>query len=103
MLCLGFLDHAAGLRVTLFDVLLQHLLFNAPLSAAAHLDGFEFTAAYQGVGCRGIDLQLFSNIGEGEESGHVSILPPGMASGAVIHSLTLFGLLTFVRQYLPEQ
>jgi hypothetical protein len=50
LLGLGFLDHAAGLGVALLDVLREHLLLNAPLAPATHLDGFQFTAADQRIG-----------------------------------------------------
>ncbi len=96
-----FLDHAAGLGVTLFDVLLQHLFLDAPLPSATDLDGFQFSAAYQGIGRRRVDLQLFSHIGKSEESGHSSILPLKVPSSAVIHNLMLFGRLTFVPGPMP--
>lgn len=101
LLGFGFLDHAAGLGVTLFDVLLQHLFLDAPLPPTTHLDGFQFSAANQGISRRRVDLQLFSNIGKGEESGHGSILPLKVPFSAVIHSLMWFGRLTFVPGPMP--
>ncbi|ALV42862.1 hypothetical protein AU252_18275 [Pseudarthrobacter sulfonivorans] len=71
------------------------------ITPSTHLDGLQFSAADQGIGRRRVDLQLFSNIGESQESGHSSILPLKAPSGAVIHSLMLFGLLTFVPGSMP--
>ncbi|KQR82692.1 hypothetical protein ASF98_01400 [Arthrobacter sp. Leaf337] len=71
------------------------------ITASAHLDGFEFAATHERIGRRGVDLQLFCYVCKGEESGHVSILPPLASGGAVIHSLALFGLLTFDQAHLP--
>ena len=59
---LGLLDHAAGLRIALFDVLLEHLFFDAPLAAAAHLDGLQFAAADQAHRLPAIDLELLGYV-----------------------------------------
>ena len=88
---LGLFDHAAGLGIALLDVLLEHLLLDTPLAASAHLDCLELAAANERVGGRRVDLELLGNVSESQESGHDSILPPLRPTGAVIHSLRLFG------------
>lgn len=87
---LGLLNHAACLGITLFDVLLKHLLLDAPLAAATHLDCLQFAAADEGIRCRRIDLKLLGYICKRKESGHSPIVPPLVAGDAVIHSLMLF-------------
>jgi hypothetical protein len=98
---LGLLDHPAGFGVALFDVLLKHLFFYAPLAPATHLNGLEFPAPDEGISGRGIDLQLFSYVCKGQESGHTFILPPMTAPEVVIHSLALFERMTFDLAVLP--
>ena len=71
---LGLFNHAAGLGIPLLDVLLQHLFLDAPLPASSDLNGFQLTAADQGVGLRRIYLQLFGDVRQSQESGHVTIL-----------------------------
>jgi hypothetical protein len=65
------------------------------ITPSPDLDGFEFPAADQRISCGRVDLKLLCNVCEREKSGHISILPSMGASGAVIHSLVLFLLLTF--------
>ena len=77
---LRLFNHAAGFRVSLLDVLLQHGLFDTPLAPASDLDGLQFAASHEGIGLRRVDLQLFGDVCKGEESGHDTILPlPGMS------------------------
>lgn len=50
--------------------------FNAPLSAAANLDGWQVAAAYQGVGLCCRDVECLGDVGEGEEAlSHALIVP----------------------------
>ena len=77
--------------VALLDGVLKHRFLHTPLAAATYLDGLELAAAHQRIGGRSVDLELLGNICQGEESGHVPILPPMDWSGAVIHNLHVFG------------
>jgi hypothetical protein len=77
------------------NVLLEHRLFDTPLSAPSHLDCFELPAADEGVRLGGIYLELFGDIGQCQESGHGSILPLTLSFGVVIHSFGPFAATGF--------
>ena len=84
------MDHPACLGISLFDVLLKHLLLDTPLAAATHLDCLQFAAADEGIRCRRVDLKLLGYICKRKETGHIPIVPPLGAGDAVIHSLVVF-------------
>lgn len=68
-------DLLTGIGVHALDEFLQDRRLNTPLSAAANLDGGEFSRAHERVGLRGRDIQRLGNVGKSQETWHGAIVP----------------------------
>lgn len=64
-----------GLRIHAGYVVLENGGLDAPLAPTAHFDRGQLTAAHEGIGLGGGDVQCLSHVGEGQEAAHDRIVP----------------------------